>query len=71
MQNVVAPLGTAFTEQHAKMLKRLTEEVVLCFDSDAAGFNAAEKSYKILSPAGLLVKVASLPKGEDPDSMIR
>lgn len=71
VQNVVAPLGTAFTEQHAKMLKRLTEEVVLCFDSDAAGVGAAEKSYKILSPAGLVVRVASLPKGEDPDSMIR
>ncbi len=71
VQNVVAPLGTAFTEQHAKMLKRLTEEVVLCFDSDNAGFNAAEKSFKILTPAGLQVRVASLPKGEDPDSMIR
>ncbi len=71
VQNVVAPLGTAFTEAHAKMLKRLTSEVVLCFDSDNAGFNAAEKSFKILAPAGLLVRVASLPKGDDPDSMIR
>ena len=71
VQNVAAPLGTAFTEFHAKMLKCLTEEVVLCFDSDAAGFGAAEKSFKILSPAGIVVRVASLPKGEDPDSMIR
>lgn len=71
VQNVSAPLGTAFTESHVKMLKRLTKEVVLCFDADNAGYNAAEKAFKILSPEGMIVRVASLPKGEDPDSMIR
>ncbi|MDB6117794.1 MAG: primase [Verrucomicrobiaceae bacterium] len=71
VQNVSAPLGTAFTEFHVKMLKRLTKEVVLCFDADNAGYNAAEKAFKILSPEGMTVRVASLPKGEDPDSMIR
>ncbi len=69
--NVAAPLGTAFTESHVKMLKRLTKEVVLCFDADNAGYAAAEKAFKILSPEGMTVRVASLPKGEDPDSMIR
>ena len=71
VENVVATQGTAFTEHHAKMLKRSCEEVVLCFDADNAGFTAAEKSFKILSPVGITVKVARLPKGEDPDSLIR
>jgi DNA primase len=70
-ENVVAPLGTAFTEFHARMLKRHAEEVVLCFDSDNAGYKAAERAFVILAPIGLIVKVAPLPKGEDPDSLIR
>ncbi|HSJ01515.1 MAG: DNA primase [Verrucomicrobium sp.] len=70
-ENVVAPLGTAFTEFHARMLKRHAEEVVLCFDSDTAGYKAAERAFGILSPTGLIVKVAPLPQGEDPDSLIR
>ncbi len=70
-ENVVAPLGTAFTDFHARMLKRHAEEVVLCFDSDAAGFKAAERAFAILAPTGLVVKVAPLPQGEDPDSLIR
>ncbi len=70
-ENVVAPLGTAFTEFHARMLKRHAEEVVLCFDSDAAGYKAAERAFNILAPVGILVKVAPLPAGEDPDSLIR
>jgi DNA primase len=70
-QNVVASQGTAFTEYHARLLKRHCDEVVLCFDSDNAGYKAAEKSFHILSPVGLVVKVAKLPKGEDPDSLIR
>ena len=70
-QNVVAGQGTAFTEFHAKMLKRVCNEVVLCYDSDNAGYTAAEKAFKILSPIGLTVKVASLPQGEDPDSLLR
>jgi DNA primase len=70
-QNVTAGLGTAFTEAHAKMLHRICSEVVLCYDADNAGFKAAERAYKILSPEGIVVKVATLPKGEDPDSLIR
>lgn len=70
-ENVVAPLGTAFTEFHARALKRHAEEVVLCFDSDAAGFKAAERAFTILAPTGIIVKVAPLPQGEDPDSLIR
>ncbi len=71
LQNVVAGQGTAFTEQHAKMLKRLCNEVILCYDSDAAGRKAAERAFELLSPHGLSVRVAALPQGEDPDSLIR
>lgn len=71
IENVVAPLGTAFTEFHARVLKRHAEEVVLCFDSDSAGYKAAQRAYVILAPAGLIVKAVSLPAGEDPDSLIR
>jgi len=70
-QNVVASQGTAFTEFHARMLKRHAEEVVLCYDSDNAGYKAAERAYGIMAPTGLIVKIAPLPKGEDPDSLIR
>lgn len=70
-QNVVAGQGTAFTEFHAKALKRLCNEVVLCYDSDNAGYKAAGRAFEILSPIGLTVKVAALPQGEDPDSLIR
>ncbi|HEY2573445.1 MAG TPA: DNA primase [Verrucomicrobiaceae bacterium] len=70
-ENIVAPLGTAFTEFHARKLKQFAEEVVLCFDSDAAGFKAAERAFAILAPTGLVVKIAPLPQGEDPDSLIR
>lgn len=71
VENVVAPLGTAFTEFHARKLKQLAAEVVLCFDSDTAGYKAAERAFTILAPTGLAVKVAPLPQGEDPDSLIR
>jgi DNA primase len=69
--NAVAGQGTAFTEFHAKALKRQADEIVLCYDSDNAGFKAAERAFQILAPTGLIIKVASLPAGEDPDSLIR
>jgi DNA primase len=69
--NAVAGQGTAFTEVHAKTLKRQADEIVLCYDSDNAGFKAGERAFQILAPTGLIIKVASLPAGEDPDSLIR
>lgn len=71
VQNIVAPLGTAFTDSHARLLRRHTEQVVLCFDADRAGFKAAEKAFAGLARAGVMVRVATLPEGEDPDSLIR
>ncbi len=49
----------------------MCNEVVLCYDSDNAGYKAAERAFQILSPIGLTVKVAALPQGEDPDSLLR
>ncbi len=70
-ENVVAPLGTAFSEAHARTLKRHADEAVLCFDSDSAGLKAAERAFRIMAPTGLSVRMAALPEGEDPDTMVR
>src|SRR3954452_23159600 len=69
--NVVAPQGTAFTENQARVLKRFAEEVVLCFDSDAAGAKASERSLDALLENDFIVRVVELPSGEDPDSLVR
>ncbi|MEY2530228.1 MAG: primase [Verrucomicrobiota bacterium] len=69
--NVVAPQGTAFTESQARVLKRYVNDVVLCFDADAAGQKAAERSLDALLQNDLIVRVAEMPPGEDPDSLIR
>jgi DNA primase len=69
--NVVAPQGTAFTEDQARILKRFVSEVVLCFDADTAGQKAAERSLDALLQNNLVVRVAEMPAGEDPDSVIR
>src|SRR5882724_1382261 len=71
MTNVVAPQGTAFTEAQARILKRFVNEVVLCFDADAAGQKAAERSLDALLQNDLIVRVAEMPPGQDPDSLIR
>ena len=69
--NVVAPQGTAFTENQARILKRFADEVVLCFDSDAAGAKAAERSLDALLENNFIIRVVELPPGEDPDSLVR
>jgi DNA primase len=69
--NVVAPQGTAFTEAQARILKRFVNEVVLCFDADAAGQKAAERSLDALLQNDLIVRVAEMPADEDPDSLVR
>lgn len=70
-QNIVAPQGTAFTDQHARILKRYVNEVVLCFDSDNAGQNAAVRSLDHLLVSGMAVRVAVVPAPHDPDSFIK
>ena len=71
IQNVVAPQGTALTARQAALLHRFADEVVLFFDSDAAGQKAAERALEVLFAAGLQVKMGEMPPGEDPDSLIR
>ncbi len=66
----VAPLGTSLTEDHARLLKRYTDNVTILFDPDAAGIKAALRGALILIEKGLFVKVASLPDGLDPDEYI-
>jgi len=71
VQNIVAPQGTALTADHARILKRYVDEVVLCFDSDNAGQNAAVRSLDSLLASGLAIRVAILPAPHDPDSFIK
>jgi len=69
--NVVAPQGTAFTQDQARILRRFVNEVVLCFDADEAGQKAAERSLDALLQNDLIVRVIEMPAGQDPDSLIR
>lgn len=71
VQNIVAPQGTAFTADHARIIKRYVDEVVLCFDSDEAGQNAAVRSLDSLLASSLAVRVAVVPAPHDPDSFIK
>lgn len=67
----VASLGTAFTPLHAKILKRYTKQVVILYDSDNAGKNAALRAIPILRGAGLKVRVLQLQGGKDPDEYLK
>ena len=69
--NVVATLGTALTPEHADVLSRHVARVLLAFDADAAGFKAAQRANSIFEAKGFEVLVLDLPKGEDPDSLVR
>lgn len=69
--NAVAALGTAFTTFHANLLKRYTNEVLLTFDSDGAGTQAAIRAIPILKEAGLSIKVINMKPYKDPDEFIK
>lgn len=69
--NAVAALGTAFTEQHAMLLKRYVKEVVLTFDSDGAGRKAALRAIPILKRIGMSIKVVDMKPYKDPDEFIK
>ena len=71
VENAIAPLGTAFTSQHARILKRYAQTAVLCFDADLAGMKACERAFRELTPEGLSVKVVELPAGDDPDTFLK
>ncbi len=69
--NAVASQGTAFTDRHARIIRRFADRVALVFDPDEAGQNAALKTALLFTEAGLDVRVARLPAGKDPDLFIR
>ena len=71
VKNAVASMGTAFAAEQARLLKRMADEVVFCYDSDSAGRNASVRAVSIARAAGLKVRVANVPEGKDPDEFIR
>jgi DNA primase len=71
VENVVAPLGTALTQEQAELVSRYAHRAILLYDSDSAGLKATFRSGDELLRAGVEVLVATLPDGEDPDSVVR
>lgn len=69
--NSVAGQGTAFTEEHVRMLKKAADQIALVYDDDNAGHKATIKSARLCLAAELPVRVVSLPGGDDPDSFLR
>ena len=67
----VASLGTALTADHAKLLSRFTKEVVICYDADTAGIQAANRAIPLLEKTGLKVRVLRVTGAKDPDEFIR
>lgn len=67
----VASLGTALTDNQAKLLKKYFDEVIISYDADTAGQNATIRGMEILQKHGFRIKVLELPKGDDPDDFIR
>lgn len=66
LTNTVASSGTALTEMHLQKLRRLSERVMMSFDSDSAGFNASDRSAKIALSLGMDLKLVQMPEGKDP-----
>ncbi len=74
IENAVAPLGTALTENQLELLWKLTQQPVLCFDGDGAGIRAANRAVDLALPhlkPGRSVRFALLPDGKDPDDLVR
>ena len=70
-ENAVATLGTAITSEQARVFAKYTKKVIICYDSDEAGQNAASKAMRLLNEAGLEVKVLSVTGAKDPDEFIK
>ncbi|PJN90896.1 DNA primase [Bacillus sp. mrc49] len=71
VENSVATMGTALTEQHIQLLKRNTDQILICYDSDSAGLNAANRAVNMLQDHDFSVKVALMPDNLDPDDYIK
>lgn len=71
VENAVATMGTALTDQHIQLLKRNTDQILICYDSDSAGLNAANRAVDMLQNHEFSVKVALMPDNLDPDDYIK
>ncbi len=71
IKGALASLGTSLAEDHAKLLKRWCDEVAILYDSDTAGQKAARRAVEVLRVEGLKVRVALMPDGEDPDTLLK
>ncbi|MEY8191156.1 DNA primase [Peribacillus simplex] len=71
VENAVATMGTALTDQHIQLLKRNTDQILICYDSDSAGLNAANRAVNMLQDHEFSVKVALMPDNLDPDDYIK
>jgi len=71
IRNAAAVSGTAFTEEHANIIKRFTQKVILVFDGDRAGVSAAARAAVVLAPFKLEVQILTLPGDDDPDSFVK
>ncbi|TCS83715.1 DNA primase [Tepidibacillus fermentans] len=71
IHNGIATLGTALTEQHANILRRYADEIIISYDSDTAGQQATYKAIELLQPLGFQLKIVQMPQGFDPDDYIR
>lgn len=67
----IASLGTALSQDHAKLLRRWCDSVTIFYDSDAAGQKAAGRATEILAAEGLRVRIAAVPEGKDPDTLLK
>lgn len=71
INNAVASLGTSLTMEQAKLLKRYSRDIYICYDADVAGKAATLRGLEILESAGCNVKIVNIPKGKDPDEFIK
>ena len=71
IKNVVSSSGTALTQEQIRLIQRLTQNIVVLFDGDAAGLRAALRGIDMILSQGMNVKVCSFPEGEDPDSFAK
>lgn len=71
ISNAVASLGTALTQEQARLLKRYSKKIYICYDADAAGQTATLRGLQILEQAGCEVRVVSIPVGKDPDEYLK
>ena len=70
-ENAVATLGTAITEEHARIIAKYTKRVIISYDSDEAGVNAANKAMRLLGAVGVEVRVLKMEGAKDPDEYIK